>query len=403
MTHGHHHTDEKDPNRTAPPAHSRRANRIMMWILLPVLAATLVGLAALWPSGTDRDADRPDLQTHTGEVVEVSEVDNSGELDPEGLGTTHPGATLSVKVSDGPDAGEVVGVPLQPALYSSGVDVGDSVKLQRTEGAEEGLNAYQFLDFNRTAPLIALAVAFGVALVVVARRRGALALVGLGFSGFIVLKFMLPALLAGSHPVAVALTAGTAILTVVLYVTHGLSARTTTALLGTLAGMGLATLVGVVVVSWSHLTGITSEDDILLWASAPDMKMTGVVICATIVTAVGILNDVTITQASAVWEMAGTSRDSKDLFKRAMRIGRDHIASSTYTVAFAATGASLATYLLLTAYDRPLGDVVVLEQFSAEIIATLVGALAVVLAMPLTTAVAVAVVQATDTRDAAEA
>lgn len=399
MAHGHaHHTNEQDPDRATPPEPTRRANRIMLWILLPVLAATLVGLSALWPAGTDRPQDRPDLQTHTGEVVKVTEMDNSGEPDPEGLGTTNPGALLDVQLSDGPDEGEVVEVPLQPALYASGVEVGDSVKVQRTDGATAGTAAYQFLDFNRTASLIALALAFGVALVVVARRRGALALVGLGFSGFIVLKFMLPALLAGSHPVAVALTAGTAILTVVLYVTHGLSARTTTALLGTLAGMGLATLVGVAVVSWAHLTGITSEDDILLWASAPDMKMTGVVICATIVTAVGILNDVTITQASAVWEMAGDSRDAKDLFKRAMRIGRDHIASSTYTVAFAATGASLATYLLLTAYDRPLGDVVVLEQFSAEIIATLVGALAVVLAMPLTTAVAVAVVKSADTR-----
>lgn len=98
--------------------------------------------------------------------------------------------------------------------------------------------------------------------------------------------------------------------------------------------MLVATILGWLMVQWAHLTGVASEDDTLLWSSTPDMQLTGVVICAIIITAVGVLNDVTITQASAVWELSGSDADESRLFSRAMRIGRDHIASSTYTIAF---------------------------------------------------------------------
>lgn len=381
-----HHNGESSPPDPETESHRRRALKWMLSVLVPVALATIIGLIALWPTSVG-SAGGPELSVQPGTVVEVREMDNTGSGDPDGLGADdRPGAELDVRVEDGPEAGDEVTVLMQPAVYSAGVEPGDPVLVQRA-GADEG--SYQFVDFDRSTPLLTLAIAFAALLILVARTRGALSLVGLAFSGFVVLKFMLPALLAGSSPVAVALTAGSAILITVLYVTHGFSARTTTALLGTLAGMVTATAIGWVFVDWANLTGVTSEDDILLWASAPDMNLTGVVICATIITAVGVLNDVTITQASAVWELAGPEKTKRQLFVQAMRIGRDHIASSTYTVAFAATGAALATYLLLAAYDRPLGEVVVLEQFSAEIIATLIGALSVVLAMPLTTALAV--------------
>jgi YibE/F-like protein len=113
-----------------------------------------------------------------------------------------------------------------------------------------------------------------------------------------------------------------------------------------------------------------------------------------------VLNDVTITQASAVWELADSGdreRQSKrHLFSRAMRIGRDHIASTVYTIAFATAGASLSVLLLIAVYNRPLLQVLQTEQFAGEVIRTLVGSIGLVLAVPLTTAVGVAVVRASD-------
>jgi len=119
-----------------------------------------------------------------------------------------------------------------------------------------------------------------------------------------------------------------------------------------------------------------------------------VVICGVIVAGLGVLNDVTITQASAVWELADSDPDQKRLFSKAMRIGRDHIASTVYTIAFATAGASLPVLLLIAIYNRPLFEVLQTESFAAELIRTMVGSIGLILAVPLTTAVGVAVVRA---------
>jgi hypothetical protein len=229
---------------------------------------------------------------------------------------------------------------------------------------------------------------------VVARWRGFAALLGLGFAGFILATFMFPALIAGSNPIMVGLIGSSAIMFVALYAAHGFSARTTTALVGTLFGLILIALLGFVVTRWSHLTGLAGEDDYLLAAGAPDLRLTSVVICGIIVAGLGVLNDVTITQASAVWELADQGATHKRLFSRAMRIGRDHIASTVYTIAFATAGASLGVFLLIKINNRPLLDVLQAERFAAELLSIMVGSIGLVLAVPLTTAVGVAVVRA---------
>jgi uncharacterized membrane protein len=246
--------------------------------------------------------------------------------------------------------------------------------------------------------LVVIAVIFAVLVVAVARWRGFASVVGLGFAGFILVKFMFPALVAGSDPILVGLIGSSAIMFVVLYAAHGFSARTTTALVGTLFGLIVSALLGLIATRWAHLTGVAAEDDYVLAAAAPDLRLTSVVICGIIVAGLGVLNDVTITQASAVWELADSGRSQKHLFAKAMRIGRDHIASTVYTIAFATAGASLSVLLLIVVYDRPLLSVLQTEQFSGEVLRTLVGSIGLVLAVPLTTAIGVAVVRASGRR-----
>ena len=253
---------------------------------------------------------------------------------------------------------------------------------------------YQFSDFERSIPLIVIAVAFALAVIIVARWRGFAALLGLGFAGFILVKFMFPALVSGTNPLLVGLVGSSAIMFVVLYAAHGFSARTSTALVGTLFGLVTAALLGWGATHWAHLTGVSAEDDYILSAAAPDMSLTSVVLCGIIVAGLGVLNDVTITQASAVWELADSDPDQNKLFSKAMRIGRDHIASTVYTIAFATAGASLPVLLLIAIYNRPLFQVLQTEQFAAELIRTMVGSIGLILAVPLTTAIGVAVVRA---------
>jgi hypothetical protein len=243
-------------------------------------------------------------------------------------------------------------------------------------------------------PLLVVGVIFAIVVIGVARWRGFAALIGLGFAGFILVTFMFPALIAGTNPIMVGLIGSSAIMFVALYAAHGVSARTTTALVGTLFGLILVALLGYFAANWAHLTGVAAEDDYVLAAAAPDLRLTSVVICGIIVAGLGILNDVTITQASAVWELADQGASHKRLFSRAMRIGRDHIASTVYTIAFATAGASLGVFLLIKINNRPLLDVLMTERFAAEVLSILVGSIGLVLAVPLTTAVGVAVVRA---------
>jgi hypothetical protein len=201
-------------------------------------------------------------------------------------------------------------------------------------------------------------------------------------------------LIAGSNPTLVGLVGSAAIMFVVLYAAHGFSARTTTALVGTLFGLIVSAGIGFAATKWAHLTGVAAEDDYVLAAASPDLRLTSVVICGIIIAGLGVLNDVTITQASAVWELADSSPNHQHLFSRAMRIGRDHIASTVYTIAFATAGASLSVLLLISVYNRPMLQVLQTEQFAGEVIRTLVGSIGLVLAVPLTTAVGVAVIRA---------
>ncbi|HHV20817.1 MAG TPA: YibE/F family protein, partial [Propionibacterium sp.] len=277
--------------------------------------------------------------------------------------------------------------------YESGVSVGQKVKLFRIP--MEGIPAqYQFSEFARGVPLIFFTVLFVAAVVAVARWRGLMAIIGLGWAFFIMVYFMFPALVTGANPIMVGLVGGSAIMFVVLYAAHGFSARTTTALLGTLFGLVTAAILGWIATKWAHLTGVSSEDDMILSAAAPDLQMTSIVICGIMLAGLGVLNDVTITQASAVWELAAEDGDGKRIFGRAMRIGRDHIASTVYTIAFAIAGATLGTLVLLSIYQRPLFEVLATEQFSQEIVRTLIGSVGLVAAVPLTTAIGVAVVSA---------
>jgi uncharacterized membrane protein len=377
-------------------------------VLIPLAIWTIVGMVALWP-GDVSDHVNPEVAGYNVEGVTYpsARITSIAQISCDGLSGSTPGvadnrcANVTAELLDGDDKGKSVTVPLTDAVFSSGVEVGDVIKLIRVPPAEDRPAEYQFSDFERRTPLIVFSVLFAIAVIAVARWRGFASLIGLAFAGFVLVKFMFPALIAGTNPIMVGLIGSSAIMFVVLYAAHGFSARTSTALVGTLFGLILIATLGWVATEWAQLTGVAAEDDYVLSAAAPDLSLRSVVICGIIVAGLGVLNDVTITQASAVWELADQGQTQRRLFSRAMRIGRDHIASTVYTIAFATAGATLSVLLLISIYDRPLLEVVQTEQFSQEIVRTLIGSIGLVMAVPLTTAVGVAVVRASRSGSAA--
>jgi uncharacterized membrane protein len=379
----------------------RRALRILVVVLIPLGIWTVAGLVALWPGDIAGHVNR-DVVSYSvpGVTYPKARITAIKEISCEGLAGSTPGvpdthcANVTAQLLEGDDKGKVVAVPLTAAVYASGVRIGQQIQLIRVPPTDGQPAQYQFSDFVRGIPMLVIALLFAVVVVAVARWRGFASLLGLVFAGFILVKFMFPALIAGSNPILVGLIGSSAIMFVVLYAAHGFSARTTTALVGTLFGLIVSAGIGFGAMKWAHLTGVAAEDDYVLSAAAPDLRLTSVVICGIIVAGLGVLNDVTITQASAVWELADTSSSQQHLFSRAMRIGRDHIASTVYTIAFATAGAALSVLLLIAIYNRPMLQVLQTEQFAGEVIRTLVGSIGLVLAVPLTTAVGVAVVRA---------
>jgi uncharacterized membrane protein len=370
-------------------------------MLIPLGIWTVAGLIVLWP-GDITEHVNTDVAGYSvaGVTYPKARITEVKPTSCEGLAGSTPGVTdtrcanVTAELLEGDDQGKLVTVPLTAAVYASGVEVGQKIQLVRVPPTDGQPAQYNFSDFVRGVPLLVIGLIFAAVVILVARWRGFAAVIGLGFAGFILIKFMFPALVAGSDPIFVGLIGSSAIMFVVLYAAHGFSARTTTALVGTLFGLIVSALLGFLATRWAHLTGVAAEDDYVLAAAAPDLRLTSVVICGIIVAGLGVLNDVTITQASAVWELADGGGSQRHLFSRAMRIGRDHIASTVYTIAFATAGASLSVLLLIVIYDRPMVSVLQTEQFAGEVIRTLVGSIGLVLAVPLTTAIGVAVVRA---------
>ncbi|MGX1161732.1 YibE/F-like protein [Arthrobacter sp. SLBN-100] len=417
--HSHASTDHSEPTPQAIAAR-RRANRILAAVLIPLTLLTLAGMAMLWPSGSKEGISlanpysaAPGVTFDTGtiqSVVTENCMQGASQQNSGGQGQTQQGQTQQGQGSDctfaftEPDkGGNPVKVVINPDVAKShGVKPGDQIRylnLSNAQGASasQGSPAYIFVDFVRTLPIVLLALLYAAVVIAVARWRGFRALIGLVGAYFVLASFMLPGLVEGKPPLLLALVGSTVIMIGVLYFAHGFSARTSTALLGTIFGLAITALLAAWATDAANLAGVGSHDATTLMNTSANISISGVILCGLIISGLGVLNDVTITQSSAVWELYELAPQSsaRKLFTSAMRIGRDHIASTVYTIAFAYAGAALPILIIVMLYDRPLADTLTSAELSEEVIRTLVGSVGLVLAIPVTTLIAVLVVKAT--------
>ena len=147
-------------------------------------------------------------------------------------------------------------------------------------------------------------------------------------------------------------------------------------------GLAITALLAAWATDAANLAGVGSHDAATLANISDNISISGIILCGLIISGLGVLNDVTITQSSAVWELweLAPETSARQLFTSAMRIGRDHIASTVYTIAFAYAGAALPVLILVMLYERPLGDALTSAELSEEVIRTLVGSVGLVLA-----------------------
>lgn len=414
--HGHSH----DPESLSAVEVGTRSRLALILVLTLAGALTLFGLVRYWPDA-EKTADAVTATEFAapGVTFPLATVTDVLPVCPQTVGGQEPapevgepdtgGATacgrITVRLDEvsGDSGAASLSVEVPPAVTESGLSNGDRVQLMRVPAQEGVPEAYSFLQIQRGTPLAVLAILFVVVVAIVARVRGLLALVGLAFGGFILIAFMLPALLEGRSGLLVASVGSSAIMFVVLYLAHGLSIRTSTALAGTLFGVAITAVLGIAGVGVARLSGVANDESATLASFVQHMSPRELLTAAIIVAGLGVLNDVTITQSSAVWELRGAAPHlgRLALFRSGMRIGRDHIASTIYTIVFAYAGAALPVLMLLFLYERPVLELLQTESLAEEIVRTLASAVGLVLAVPATTAIAALTVSGPQTHAAA--
>ncbi|MFG2680680.1 YibE/F family protein [Streptomyces sp. NPDC048392] len=406
--HGHSHAHSHGP---AAPV-SRHLRKVIAAILIPFAAAVLVGLAVLWPGGappherTGVGFDRQTQQATVTKVVQLScqSVNASGGT-PTGDTSTAEGSSAvrqatgdckraTIRVDTGEGKGRTFDEIVQPD-QSRQLHEGQKVVVAYEPSAPKDLQ-YSVTDINRRLPLALLAGVFALAVVAVGRLRGLMALVSLAISFLLLNFFILPSILQGSNPLVVAVIGSSAIMLIALYLCHGLSARTSVAVLGTLISLLLIGVLGSLFIGWAALTGNTDDNTGLIHGLYPSIDMSGLLLAGVIIGSLGVLDDVTVTQTSAVWELheADPTMGWRGLYRAGIRIGRDHIASVVNTLVLAYAGAALPLLLLFSIAQSGVGTVANSELVAEEIVRTLVGSIGLVASVPVTTALAALVVSA---------
>jgi uncharacterized membrane protein len=382
---------EEDLKRFLEPDRTTILRNLPLFLAGGLAVLTVLGLVLLRPTG----ALRPDLSligvsqaVYDATVVGTGEAPCTGTSPEDGI----PCQTVDFRLDEGPDTGEVVQQQFPIAETSPFFDTGDRVVLDYQPEADLPFR-YNYLDRQRRPVLLWVTVLFAVVVVALGRLRGLAALAGLLASVVVLLQFVIPAIIDGRSPVWVATVGAAAIAFVALYAAHGFNRMTTVALLGTLAALGLTAVLSSIAVGAAHFTGFTSDESFLL-TLAGSIDIGGLVLAGIVLGAVGAIDDVTVTQASAVWELHRVRPDlgRLELFRSGLRVGRDHVASTVNTLLLAYAGAAMPLLLFFVLSEQSLGTVLNREIVAVEVLRTLVGSIGLVSAVPLTTWLAAALV-----------
>ena len=294
---------------------------------------------------------------------------------------------LKVEILEGEKKGEIVELQNDFIILKEG----DRIFLNQIVGVD-GVEFYTFEETNRVQGLVFFVGLFVVAYFLFTGKRGIRALLSLLGSFMIIVCFLLPRLLAGASPLLTSVFFAVIILFIIMYVTHGFNRKTTAAFLGTSVSVLLTAFIAYYAVLCTSLSGFFSDEAVYLnIGTAGILDMRGLLLGAIIIGMIGVLDDIAITQASAVREIseAGKHLSRKEIFARALRVGKDHMGASINTLALAYTGASLPLLLLFSMSVAPWEVIVSREVFATEVVRTVGGSFGLLFAMPLTTLFAV--------------
>lgn len=250
---------------------------------------------------------------------------------------------------------------------------------------------YRITDYVRRDSLIALVIIFIILTILIGGIRGAKSLIGMGLTFALLFFFVLPQLLMGANPILITSIASVVIVPVTFYLSHGFNKKTLCAIIGTFIALSISCILAQLFITQTYLSGFASEEaGFLDVMKKGTINIQGLLFAGIVIALLGILEDITISQAAIVQQLneANKNLGSFDLFRRAMDVGRDHIASMANTLILVYAGASLPLLLLFINNPLPIGMVINNEVIAEEIVRTLVASIGLILAVPVTTAIA---------------
>lgn len=349
-------------------------------ITFPIILIIALGFLIFGESpqvGTHKNSD---AEMMTGSVQKIiSEMERSQVLEIKIIKGTFKGETITIENDES--------MVVAPRVFK----VKDKVMVAYLQ-TDYGSEYFYVAEYDRSSTLFWLFIIFVVIVTICASWQGVGSLLGLATSFLILFKFVLPQILNGASPVIMAIIGALFIIPVIFYTSHGFERKTTIAVLATILTLIITGLLATIFANWGNLTGIVSDEaSFLSFETAQKIDFRGLVLAGMIISILGILNDVTISQASIVQQIKQVKEDISfgELYFRAMKVGRDHIASMVNTLILVYTGVSLPLLLLFLDRSKQFLEVINYEFLSEEIIRTLVGSIGLILAVPITTLLAV--------------
>jgi uncharacterized membrane protein len=324
--------------------------------------------------------------------AEVLQIIEEGEIDLGGNFQTYQIAR--VMILEGPYEGIPMEIDygrrqIRPDDYL--LAPGDKILVSISRTPDNVVNAY-FADYVRTTPILWLALIFAVAIVVISQWKGVRALISMAFSLYIIIGYIIPQILMGNDPLRVSIIGSILLLGITLYLTYGWTLKTHAAVLSMVVVLLLTGALSGLFVVFAKLNGSGDENVMfLMQLMETPINLRGLLLGGMIIGALGVLDDLVTTQASAVFELhhANPSLGFRRLYNAAMRIGQDHVAATVNTLVLAYAGASLPMLLMFSLGRGDYGYLINFSFVAEEIVRTLVGSLGLIAAVPITTTIAI--------------
>jgi uncharacterized membrane protein len=336
--------------------------------------------------GTVSASEEAQMNYHRGQITAILEEEI---IEIEGFEERQIYKKLEVEIISGENVGDIIEVEVT-SLESFADDEyeegGRVILLSRTE--TDGTTAYSIISHDRQNTLLLLFLIFLGLAFIISSKKTIGAVLGLAFSFFIIFKFLIPNILAGSNPVIFSIFSAMIMIPVTFYLSHGINKKTSIAIVSTVIALIITGILATIFMSLTKITGQGLEEALFIrTAIGTEINIAGLLLAGIIIGTLGVLDDVTISQVAIVQQISEVAEklQSKEIFTRAMSVGKDHMASMINTLVLVYAGASMPILIIFVSADSPLNYILSLETITMEIVRTLVGTIGLISAIPITT------------------